>query len=366
MTPQNIYHLLLLSSISGIGHTRIRTLVNKFGSPEKVFSASLHQLLATEGFEQKNAEKILDASQRDPRFVDSQLKLLEQYKTKIVTIWDADYPENLRNIFDPPAFLFVRGDILDADRFAVAIVGTRESTPYGKIMTEILARELALRGITIVSGLARGVDTVAHTAALQNGGRTLVVLGCGVDRIYPPENFKLAMDITEHGALISDYPMRTAPDAVNFPGRNRIISGLSLGTLIVEAGEKSGALITADYAIEQNREVFALPGNANVAQAKGPNRLIKNGAKLVENVDDILEELENKLMPMKKTANVPKALALSFQEQAIYDSIETVPTHVDQISKLCNLTIAETLTHLLNLELTGAVRQLSGKHFVRI
>ncbi len=366
MTTQDIYYLLLLSSISGIGHARLRTLVSKFGSPENVFSASLHQLLATEGFDRKNAEKILDPAQRDPKFVDAQLKLMEQYRTKIVTLWDEDYPENLKNIFDPPAYLFVRGTLAESDRYSLAIVGTRESTAYGKLMTETIVKELALRGITVVSGLARGVDTVAHAAALRHGGRTIVVLGCGVDRIYPPENFKLAMDIIEHGALVSDYPMHTAPDAVNFPGRNRIISGLSLGTLIVEAGDKSGALITADYAIEQNREVFAVPGNVNVQQAKGPNRLIKQGAKLVETVDDILAELESKLLPIKKTPGLPQALQLNFQEQVIYDSIAAEPAHVDQISKLCNLTIAETLSYLLNLELMGAVKQLSGKHFVRM
>lgn len=366
MTSEKFYHLLLLSSIPGIGHAKIRTLINKFGTAEKALSASLHQLLATDGFDQKTAEKILDPAQRDPKFADDQLKLMDQYGVKAVTFWEEDYPENLKNIFDPPAFLFVRGTLSDSDRYSVAVVGTRECTPYGKWITEVLAQELAIRGITVVSGLARGIDTIAHGAAIQNGGRTLAILGSGVDRIYPSENFKLAMDVTTHGALISDYPMRTSPDAVNFPGRNRIISGITLGTLIVEAGEKSGALITAEYAVEQNREVFAVPGNVNVNQSRGPNRLIKNGAKLVESVDDILIELEHKLLPLAQPAKKEKILQLNFHEQSVYDCIANDPRHIDQISKTANMSISETLSHLLSLELMGAVKQLSGKHFIKI
>jgi DNA processing protein len=366
MTPLDLHHLLLLSSVPGIGHAKIRSLVSKFGSAGKVLSAPLHQLVATEGFDQKTAEKILDPALRDPEFADDQLKLMDEYDVKIVTFWDEDYPENLKNIFDPPAFIFVRGTLSESDRYSVAIVGTRECTPYGRWITETLAQELALRGITVVSGLARGIDTLAHKAAIENGGRTLAVLGSGVDRIYPPENFKLAMELTNHGALISDYPMRTAPDAVNFPGRNRIISGISLGTVIIEAGEKSGALITADYAVEQNREVFAVPGNVNVPQSRGPHKLIKNGAKLVESVDDILIELEHKLQPLTKPAKKEKLLQLNFHEQSVYDCIANDPRHIDQISKTAKMSISETLSHLLSLELMGAVKQLSGKHFIKI
>lgn len=232
-------------------------------------------------------------------------------------------------------------------------------------MTETLARELAVRGITIVSGLARGIDTIAHHSALQHGGRTIAVLGSGVDRIYPAENFKLAMDLMQHGALISDYPMKTAPDAVNFPGRNRIISGLSLGTLIIEAGEKSGALITTEYAMEQNREVFAVPGNITTLQARGPNQLIKQGAKLVETVDDILTELESKLVALKQPSQ-KLILNLSQTEETIIGHILNEPIHVDAIAKQSNISVAEALTHLLNLELMGVVRQTAGKHFIRM
>ncbi|MBX7150418.1 DNA-processing protein DprA [bacterium] len=365
MTSDTLYHLLLLSSIPGIGHSKLRTLVQKFGTPEEVFAAKLHQLTATDGFDQKTAEKILNPALRDNKFVEEQLKLIEHYKVQVLSFWDNDYPVNLKNIHEPPAFLFTRGDLAEIDRYAIAIVGTRQPTSYGKIMTETLARELAVRGITIVSGLARGIDTIAHHSALQHGGRTIAVLGSGVDRIYPAENFKLAMDLMQHGALISDYPMKTAPDAVNFPGRNRIISGLSLGTLIIEAGEKSGALITTEYAMEQNREVFAVPGNITTLQARGPNQLIKQGAKLVETVDDILTELESKLVALKQPSQ-KLILNLSQTEETIIGHILNEPIHVDAIAKQSNISVAEALTHLLNLELMGVVRQTAGKHFIRM
>jgi DNA processing protein len=366
MTSQDTYHLLLLSSVQGIGHSKVRTLIGKFGSAEKALAAPPAQLIATEGFDQKTAEKILDPAHRDPKFVEEQLKRMEEYDVRVVTFWDEDYPENLKNIFDPPAYLFVRGTLSESDRYSVALVGTRECTPYGRWITETLARELALRGITIVSGLARGIDTIAHRTAVTNGGRTIAVLGSGVDRIYPSENFKLAMELIGNGALISDYPMQTPPDAVHFPGRNRIISGISLGTVIIEAGSKSGALITADYALEQNREIFAVPGNVNVPQSQGPHKLIKNGAKLVESVDDILVELELKLKPLSKPDKKEKYLQLNFQEQSVYDCVANDPLHIDQISKTANMSVSETLSHLLSLELMGAVKQLSGKHFIKI
>ncbi len=366
MTPHDSNSLLLLSAVPGIGHSKLRTLVGKFGSAEKALAATPAQIIATDGFDQKTAEKILDPSLRDPRYTQEQRRLMDEYGTRLITFWDDEYPENLKNIYDAPAYLFVRGTLSESDRYSVALVGTRDCTPYGRRMTEILSQELAKRGITIVSGLARGIDTVAHKTALAHGGRTLAVLGSGVDRIYPAENFKLAMDITSNGALISDYPMHTAPDAVNFPGRNRIISGISLGTVIIEAGSKSGALITADYALEQNREVFAVPGNATVPQSAGPHRLIKNGAKLVESVDDILSELEHKLKPLIAPVRKEKVLQLSLQEQSVYDCVADDPLHIDQISKTANMSVSEALSHLLSLELMGAVRQLSGKHFIKI
>ncbi len=360
-----IHNLLLLSAIPGIGHNRLRTLVGKFGTPGKVLEAGYFPLLQTGGIDQKNARRIVDPANRKTDFVEEQLKWMSDYGARMVTCWDDEYPAPLLQIADPPAFLFVRGGFVKDDAQSIAIVGTRDVTAYGRAMAETLTRELAQRGVTIVSGLARGVDTVAHETAVRCGGRTLAILGCGVDRVYPSENFKLAMRIIENGALVSDYPMRTAPDSVNFPGRNRIISGLSLGTVIIEAGERSGALITADFALEQNRELFAVPGPVNSPQSIGPNRLIKQGAKLVESVDDILSELEGRLSASPVTP--PASLTWSFNglEQAIYDAVSTEPKHIDVISKTTRLSVSETLSHLLQLELLGAVKQLSGKHFIR-
>ncbi len=357
------YNLLLLSTIPGIGHSRLRVLLRKFGSAQSVLSASFHQLIATDGFDQKTVEKILDPKLRDAKFVDDQLFWMKQHQARLMTIRDADFPVLLKAIYDPPAYLFVRGEIKPEDHKAIAVVGTRMATSYGRLMTEKISRELCEHGITVVSGLARGVDTMAHESAIRAGGRTIAVLGSGVDRIYPPENFKLAMEIIDRGAVISDYPMKTGPDAVNFPGRNRIISGLSLGSLVVEAAEKSGSLITAEFALEQNREVFAIPGPANSIQSRGTNRLIKSGAKLVESVDDILSEV-----PSLRTDNKPKItpnVQLNLHEQMIFDKITHQPLHVDEISTVCHMSTHETLSHLLNLELVGAIRQLSGKMFVK-
>lgn len=365
MDQNFIKDLLLLGAVPGIGHNRLRILVDKFGSPGRVLRAPFQQLMETDGIDQKNAERLIDPKNRPLAFVEDQIKLMERYGASIVTIWDESYPVHLKEIHDPPAFLFVRGSFDEADRQSIAMVGTRDMTSYGRSMTESLAKELVTRGVTIVSGLARGVDTQAHRAAIQYGGRTIAVLGCGVDRIYPSENFKLALEVTEHGAVISDYPMQTAPDSVNFPGRNRIISGLSLGTVVVEAGERSGALITADYALEQNRELFAVPGPVHSPMSKGPNRLIKQGAKLVENVDDILCELEGRLATKPQAPLRTPEWTLTSAEETVYNALGSEPTHVDRISKTACLTVSETLSHLLQLELMGAVKQLSGKHFIR-
>ncbi len=344
---------------------RLRTLIGKFGSAEQVFRAPMNQLTATDGFDKKSADKIKTHAGEFDETVQEQLKLMEQHQVRCVTWWDMDYPECLRQIYDPPAFFFIRGSIAEKDRFAVAVVGTREPTPYGKMTADLLCRELALRGITVISGLARGIDTIAHESALRSGGRTIAVLGCGVEQIYPPSNFKLASEIMKRGAVLSDYMLKTPPDAVNFPGRNRIISGLSLGTLVVEAGERSGALITAGFALDQNRELFAVPGQTNVPQAKGTNRLIKQGAQLVDSIDDILNALDAKLPALAGRAREPETTAIPDHEKVIYDCLSPQPAHIDEIARKANLTVSDALSRLLNLELIGAARQLAGKHFVK-
>lgn len=367
MINSDAFHTLLLASVPGIGHVRMRHLIRKFGSAEAVLSASRRHLLTTDGIDHKTASFIRKASARDVDFVRDQMVRLQKYKTHVLTFDDPEYPESLKTLTDGPAFLFVRGNSTALQQPAIGIVGTREPTMYGKSMAETLARELVQRGIAVVSGLARGIDTHAHAAALRAGGTTIAVLGSGVDRIYPSENLRLAMDLIQQGALISEYPMNTAPDAVHFPGRNRIISGLALGVVIVEAGEKSGALITADYALDQNREVFAVPGPAFAPKSKGPNRLIKQGAKLVENVDDILVEIEYRLKPETLPDVRPQLqLDLTETESTLYRILRPEPLHVDVISQKSNMGVPEALNHLLAMELQGIVKQVAGKHFCRV
>ncbi len=268
MTCAEIIPLLRLYSIPGIGSGRMRQLIGNLGSAQTVLDAPVQKLIRVPGVDRAIALKIKRSV--DEKFVEQQLKLLQQFNIKLLTFWDDEYPESLKRIFDPPAFIYYKGSLKPEDKLALAIVGTRVPTQYGKIVTEQLCKDLVENDITVVSGLARGIDTQAHRSVIMNRGRTLAVLGCGLDRIYPPENKKLAEEIEGNGALISEYPLGTMPDAGNFPRRNRIISGLSLGVLIIEAGMKSGALITAFQALEQNREVFAVPGPINSGKVSAP------------------------------------------------------------------------------------------------
>lgn len=365
MTTDVLKETLLLANLPGIGHGRIRALLTKFGDAGRVLAASRRDLTATDGIDTKTADVIRNRSLRDDEFARDQLRWMSQYQTKLVLFTEPEFPPLLRQLPDSPAFLFVRGQVEALQKPTIGVVGTRGPTTYGKTMADSLARELARAGVTVVSGLARGIDTQAHLAALQSGGTTVAVMGCGVDRIYPPENLKLALDMLDQGALVSEYPMQTPPDAVHFPGRNRIISGMSLGVVIVEAGEKSGAMITADFAVDQNREVFAVPGPAYAPKSRGPNRLIKQGAKLTESVEDILAEIQQYLEPAPRAA-AQMSLSLTPAESTLLGALEREPLHIDTISKKSNLAIAEALNTLLNLELQGIVRQTAGKHFCRV
>ena len=357
------FDLLRLIGARGMGHARLRSLIRHFGSPASVLSASAKALAAVQGMDSPTAERIKRDHEACIAFAHAQMRSMQESATELLVFFEHGFPELLAQIETAPSFLFVRGAIMPEDAHAIAIVGTRQPTAYGRAMTEKLAQELAQHGITVVSGLARGIDTVAHAAALRSGGRTIAVLGSGVDHIYPSENYRLAMEIAHRGAILADYPMGTGPDATHFPGRNRIISGLSLGTVVIEAGEKSGALITADYALDQNREVFAVPGLATNPQAKGSNRLIRSGAKLVETVDDILQELEGRLAQTKRIPT--PAIQLSLEEQSVYEKLSPEPLHIDAIAEAARMNAHEALSHLLQLEIRGAVRQLSGKHFVK-
>lgn len=366
MDSSELKSWLALYTVPTIGPVRYTALVKHFGSPENVLSASERELSKLPDIGPVIASNI--KSKASWERAEEQIKLTEKHQVKVVTFRDENYPENLKSIYDPPPFLFVKGEITKEDRQAVAIVGCRSASVYGKEITERIGRELAKNGITVVSGLARGIDSIAHLSALKENGRTLAIFGSGLDVIYPQENEKLASEIISRGAIISEFFMGTKPEAPNFPRRNRIISGLSLGVVIIEAGAKSGALLTADCALEQNREVFAVPGNLGSKNSEGTNALIKQGAKLVTRVEDILEELKLSLrVDQSSTFKAePDLSGLSEAEKNIYKTISEEPNHIDKIAGQASVGVSQALSTLLSLELKGLVKQLSGKMFVRM
>lgn len=350
--------------VNGVGDVLFRNLIAKFRSPKSVFQAKLSELEKAEGIGDKTAQAVKGFS--DWKKAEEEAEKVEKSGFKLTLITDSNYPKNLFNTYNCPPLLYVKGDILPKDDIAVAIVGTRVPDRYGRFVTDKLSEELAGRGITVISGMARGIDSVAHASAIKRGGRTIAVLGSGLDVVYPPENKKLYEEISKSGAVVSEFSLGTAPDAVNFPRRNRIISGLSLGVLVVQASDKSGSLITVSFALEQNREVFAVPGNIGTRLSRGTNGLIKQGAKLVESVEDIISEiealrrLEQKNHSGKNVAALPE---LSQDEKAIYSVLKDESVHIDEITKLSGLDSARALATLLSLELNGLVAQLPGKMF---
>ena len=366
----NIKALLTLHMIPGIGPNRLRMLINHFTSPEAVMSASERELRDVVGIDDV-LSKVIHETHPDDRTIDQQFAALEEHGARIVTWWDDDYPSYLKEIYDPPTLLFVKGTLPSADEITFAVVGTRMATSYGRVATERLAGGLARHGITIVSGMARGIDGIAHRTALSNGGRTIGVLGCGLDIVYPPEHRSLYEEVAANGAIISEFPMGTTPEAHNFPQRNRLISGLSLGVLVVEAQEKSGALLTAQSALEQGRDVFAVPGNIDAQKSRGTNRLIQQGAKLVLDIDDILDELSGPLSGIHPP--LPAALLaghlppdISEEERSLLDLLSpSEPRHIDVLVVESGIPTSKILALLLSLELAGYVRQLSGKQFMR-
>lgn len=362
--PLNIRSLLYITDIPGLGGYRIRTLMARFKNPDTILSASFNELVKTEGIDKILARNIV--THTDSGFADRQLELIAKHQVQLITFWDSEFPANLKKISDPPILLFVKGQLATADDRAVAVVGTRTPSPYGKVIAEKISSELASRGITIISGLARGVDTLAHWSAVNAGGRTLAVLGSAVNKIYPFENLKLAEKIQNQGAIISEFSMDTAPDAPNFPRRNRIIAGLSKITILVEAGEKSGALITAAMATDQNREVFAVPGNITNPKSWGPNRLIRDGARVFLSIEEFLTEVEPLLGLKKASGPTAPPISLSDNEKRIYDALSEEPIHIDALAQKCQLSTARTLAILLTLELKNVVKQLAGKMFVRM
>jgi DNA processing protein len=370
LSLNDLTNLRLLLSVEGIGPGKIRNLLKQFRSLQYILSSDYKTLTSVEGISTNLAKRIIQsiAAKEDIRNkVEDELGKLSKLGARIVTVWDSAYPSILKKIYDPPLMLYIIGEFTEQDNYSISVVGTRIPTNYGTIQCERIVEDLANQNITIVSGLARGIDSIAHKTALKNGSRTIAVIGSGLDIIYPPENKKLFNEIEERGVIISEYPLGTKPDAQNFPKRNRIISGLSLGSLVVETALSGGAMQTAAFALDQNREVFAIPGNLGVRQSEGTNMLIQKGeAKLVCNAEDILVELELKLKPVIGK-NIPKpTVELNLFEEKILNSLDGEPLQIDNISSLTQLSTSECLVHLLSLEFKGFVKQLPGKIFSRI
>lgn len=381
---------LALALIPGIGTTQFIRLLARFRSPSDILRAPSSALREIVG--NKLADRIAQYSEVVD--LNAQFRLMKEYNVDLVTLDDDGYPLALGEIYDPPLVLFCRGQLHERDRYAVAIVGTRRATPYGLRIAEKLGRELASRGITVVSGMAAGVDAAAHRGALEAGGRTIAVLGCGVNVVYPRENAELMQEIVDRGCVLSQFAMDAPPSKTHFPVRNRIISGMTQGTVVVQAPARSGALITAHTATEQGREVFAVPGEIGNRNSEGPHALIKEGAKLVETAEDIIAELNLPadlavrpvLMPRadaQEAAPVPRVARPEPERKRMTAAPEAPPTpspvssgerdvlsvlapdgsFVDEIAAACRISIAEALSTLTILELKGQVRQFSGKRF---
>jgi len=378
MQKESLSDWLALKKVEGVGNLAFKTLVEALGSPARAFGASYETLKRIPGIGDKTAAQI--KSFDDWKACEMELERVRQAGMTLLTYRDADYPRLLLNIYDFPPLLYVKGTLSNED-IPIAVVGSRQASPYGRFTTERLCRELALRGIAVVSGMARGIDSAAHSGALAGRGRTIAVLGSGPDVIYPPENEALYLKIAANGAVISEYPFGTPPNAANFPARNRIISGLALGVVVVEAGMKSGSLITARIALEQGREVFAVPGSIDASGSRGTHRLLKEGAKLIEGVDDILEEILPQLqgagplppaahpspeaIPGARTSDGAGLESLSDRERLVFSALADAPVDANALVQATGLTVREVITVLLQLELNGLVRHLPGNRYLR-
>jgi DNA processing protein len=360
---EEVFYWLALSLTPGIGSTLMRRLLDRFNTPEAVFHAPMKELSKIEGLGEKVAQEIRKGPLE--KVVERELSLLREVGGRVITLKDEEYPKRLKDIYDPPALLYVRGELKKEDEFAISIVGSRKTTPYGRWFTEKVSQELARHGVTIVSGMARGIDSLAHWGAISGGGRTIAVLGCGVDVIYPSENRNLFAKMIDRGAILSEFPMGSPPEGGHFPRRNRIISGLSLGVVVVQASEKSGSLITAGYALEQGREVFAVPGNVGTESSRGTHRLIKEGAKLVESSEDILEEILPQWRRGGEATSKVEAPRpdLPEEERVLYELLGETPLHIDVMIRESRLDPGKVSSLLLNLELKGLVSQWPGKCF---
>lgn len=350
---------LAMSRIRGVGPARFKTLLETFGSAKESWRAQRAEIIEA-GIDKGTTESIIRT--RSKVTPDRELEILNKLGITALTWCDDAYPFLLRHISDPPPVLFMKGTLQDTDRWAIGVVGTRMLSSYGKYVTQHFTSQLSELGITIISGLARGADTVAHKAAITAGGRTIAVLGCGLDFIYPPENKHLSEEIIEHGALITEFPVGIKPEPGNFPARNRLISGLSLGILVTEAPERSGALITARFAGEQGRDVFAVPSNLTSKTGMGTNRLLQDGAKVVLDVSDILEELN--LNMVKEEARPQLPISDDPVENTLLSILSLEPVHIDEICRATQLAAADVSSALTLMELKGWVRHLGGMQYI--
>jgi DNA processing protein len=406
MLSQETTNLLHISLIQGIGPKTVQFLIQIFGSAEKVLNATPEELRKIEKLSPTARERLIQKSLGCP--LERELELIHEYDCQIITFYDAVYPPLLKEIDTPPLLLYVRGELKPEDTFSIALVGSRQAKDYGRRVSYQLSYQLAQRGLTVISGFAKGIDTCAHRGALEANGRTIAVLGNGLSLIYPASNIGLVDKIVESGALISEFPMGMEPRSENFPRRNRIISGLTLGTVVVEASNRSGALITARLASEQGREVFAVPGEIFSELSTGTHKLIDKGAKLIGTVDDLLEALPlhalrqisaltstqeserggeipetpsvmkgefeqsrsntSKTIATEKVETVPAIPPpdLTADEKTVFDAIETPSSHIDTIVRTTQLPIGQVSSVLLMLELKGAIQQLPGKQFTKM
>ena len=354
---------LALTRIKGLGCISFKKLASHFADPTQSLSATAAELSAIEGIDRKAVDGLLAFTQWDE--VEQEVQRAEEAGVKIIPFDSGIYPVRLRSIADPPPCLYVKGEIRREDDKAVAVIGTRSASHYGRRVARDLCRGLASLGFTVISGMARGIDGVAHDEALNAGGRTIAVLGSGVDRAYPPEHRKLYHRISENGAVISELPLGAPPLAFNFPARNRLISGLSAGVVVVEATEKSGSLITAAIALEQGREVFAVPGEVGSSRSRGGHRLIRQGAKLVENVDDILEEIAPQLVARDRQPAALRTLPVDAQPEThkIFDLLQERSLHIDEVIEASGFSASRVSQILLELELQGFLKQLPGNRY---
>ncbi len=360
--------ILTLSLVPGVGPKTLTSLLDHFGDSQSILAAAPDQLQRVSGVGPKLARELSLASKTIR--ADAYIDLCAKNQIDILSSFDSVYPKPLIELPNPPTIIYKRGDLVEEDSLAIAIVGSRHATPYGKRIAERLARGLAMAGYTIVSGLARGIDAAAHKGALEANGRTIGVLASGLLNIYPAEHADLARRVSESGALISESAPNHPPKSGSFPQRNRIISGLSLGTIVVEAADRSGALITARLASEQGREVFAVPGPVDSRMSRGCHQLIRDGAKLVESVDDVLEELGPLANPVKtdRGDNVhhPRELKLNDQERAVLNAVPQMPIEIEAVVETTGLPIARVLSTISVLEIRRLIRRISGTKIARI